>query len=125
MATQPEGAEDFRVLEELVCEATPGPGVPAAAPQGSGVNAGVRALSEFIVRASHAPLTAERVAALRAMSNRELLALVRSAGPELSPAELGVIHDLALERLTQDDSLASEGVELSRETMRVALERIA
>jgi hypothetical protein len=90
------------------------------------VNAGVRVVVEVVGRATQAPLTEERAAELRALSNSQLLALVRSSGPTLSPEELRVIHDVAVQRLGQGGPPAAEGAdELSREAMLATLNRIA
>jgi hypothetical protein len=126
MAAQPEGNEGFRLLEDFVCEATPSPEVPAAASPGRGVNAGVQVVVEVVARATHPPLPEGRAAELRALSNPQLLALVRSAGPTLSPEELRVIHDIAVWRLGQGEPTVAEGAEeLSREAMLATLNRIA
>jgi hypothetical protein len=126
MAAPPDSNEGFRLLEEFVCAATPGPEVPAAAPTGRGVNAGVQVVVEVIARAPQPPLNEGRVAELRALSNLQLLALVRSSGPALSPEELRAIHDIAIQRLGERAAPVAQGAEeLSRETMQATLNRIA
>jgi hypothetical protein len=126
MAAQPTGNEGFRLLEEVVCEATPGPEVPTVASPGRGINAGVQVVVEVVARPTQPPLGEERAAELRALSNAQLLALVRSSGPTLSPDELRFIHDLAIRRLGQGGPPATEGAEeLSREAMLVTLNRMA
>lgn len=125
MAAQPKGNEGFRLLDEFVCEATPGPELPAAAAPGRGVNAGVQVVVEVVARAPQPPLSEERAAELRALSNLQLLALIRSSGPTLSPEELRFIHDIAIQRLGQSRPPTAEGAaELSREAMLATLNRI-
>jgi hypothetical protein len=114
------------LLEEFVCEAIQAPEVPAAASPGRGANAGVQVVVEVVTRPTQPPLSEERAAELRALSNPQLLALVRSSGPTLSPEELRFIHDIAIRRLGQGGPPAAEGAEeLSREAMLVTLNRIA
>jgi hypothetical protein len=83
-------------------------------------------VSELAASASHSPLAERRKAELRTLSSSQLLALVQLSGAALPPEELRFIHDLAIERLTQDGGPFSEGAdELSREVMQVAVRRIA
>ncbi|HZY85899.1 MAG TPA: hypothetical protein VFE78_13775 [Gemmataceae bacterium] len=84
MTARPDGNEGFRLLDDFVCEAVPGPGAPSTAAAGRGVNAGVRVVVEVVGRATQAPLTEERAAELRALSNSRLPAPVRPSGPTLS-----------------------------------------
>jgi hypothetical protein len=126
MAAQPEGNEGFRLLEEFVCEAIPGPEVPAAAGPGRGINAGVQVVVEVVARAPQPPLSEARAAELRALGNLKLLALIRSSGRTLSAEELRFIHDLAIQRFGQGGPSVTEGAaELSREAMLATLNRIA
>jgi hypothetical protein len=115
--------EGFRVLEEFACEAIPAPDRALPSPAGRGVNTGMEVVTELVVRAS-GTLSKERIAALRAMSSAQLLALLRSSGSALSNQELLTIHDIAAERWTNGDALMSQAaVELSREAMLVATNR--
>jgi hypothetical protein len=41
--------EGFRMLEEFVCQAIPGPGIPQAESRHGGENEGVRIVEEFVV----------------------------------------------------------------------------
>jgi hypothetical protein len=126
MAAQPGENEGFRLLDDFVCEATPAAGVPVAVSPGRGLNAGARMIAEVLVGDSRDSPSAERVAQLRALSNQQLLAFVRSSGAKLNPNELRAIHDIAIERLTQDHGNSSEGAdELSREAMLVSIRRMA
>ncbi len=126
MAAQAGENEGIRVLDDFVCEATPAAGVPVAVSSGRGINAGARMISEVLVGDSRDSTSPERVAQLRALNNQQLLAFVRSSGANLNPDELRVIHDIAIERLTQNHSNCSEGAdELSREAMLVSIRRIA
>jgi hypothetical protein len=90
--------EGIHVLEEFSCEAIPHS--EAAKPNSAalGVNADVNVLAELLVPNSNHSITQERIAAFKAMSNAELLALVHSSGSSLSGDELLIIHDIATER---------------------------
>ena len=111
MAVQPNppaSSEGFRMLDDFICDAIPGPDISTTTSFGRGENRGMQAVSEFVIRASHPALSKERAAALRALTNLQLLALVRNSGSELSPEELGAIREIAIERLMQDDEPFSE-----------------
>ena len=126
MAAQSGSDEGIRVLDDFVCEAKPGPDMAPVGSSGRGANAGMYVASSFVVRAEVPSLTQERQAALRNLSNSELLALVQGDGSELGSEELHFIHDLALERLAHGDNSCSQGAEeLSRKVMQVAVRRIA
>jgi hypothetical protein len=127
MAPKPGENEGFRVLEDFVCDAIPGPGISTDGPCARGENEGVDVQWELVVNASPDPLTQDRKAELRRLNTTELHALVQKSWSELSPAELGFIHEIALEGLAQKEgNLTSNGAEeLSREVMQAALRRIA
>ena len=115
--------EGFRMLEEFTCEAVSS---PHAARLGRGVNPGMRVLTETVVTSDQPSMTTERVDQLRRMSTPELLDLVKHSGQELDSRELLAIHDIAAERLGENDVPFSEvAIELSRQTMLVAVNRSA
>ena len=118
--------EGFRVLEDFACEAIPASASAGLGSKGRGVNAGMDVVAELVIRATHLPLTEERIAELQAMSTAQLLELVRLGDLELSNQELLVIHDIAADRLTKANDPFSVGSrELSREAMLVAIRRSA
>ena len=114
------------MLDEFACEAIPQSLAATSNPLGRGENTGVRVLTEFTVRASHAPVPPERIATLRAMTSHELLALVRRSGTALNSHELLVIHDIAAERWGKgDDPFSTAAIDLSREVMIAAVNKSA
>jgi hypothetical protein len=118
--------EGCRVLEDFVCEALPGPGIPVGIPLGRGAKVSVQMLSEFAVNVAQLPLTDERKAELRKLTTAQLLVLVQSNGAKLSPEELRFLHDLSLERLTTNAECVAQGADLlSREIMQAAVNRLA
>jgi hypothetical protein len=122
----PGANEGIRVLDDFTCDAIPAAGLPRIATPGKGVNSAMRVLAEFAVSNGRTPLTTERTAELRALSNDELLTLVRSNASELSAEDLRVIHDIAIERLTREDGpRATEAAIVAREAMVATLNRIA
>jgi hypothetical protein len=121
MATEPVFNEGIHVLEDFVCEATPVPGVNSATSPGSGINAGI-IVSDDDLSGSRPHLSAKE---LRELSNSQLCNLLEMSGPNLSPEDLRMIHDIAIERLLQNEPAVSEGaVNLSKEAMQVTLHRI-
>jgi hypothetical protein len=127
MAPKPAENEGFRVLEEFVCDAIPGPGISKDGPFARGENEGVDVQWELVVNASHEPLAEDRKAHLRQLNTADLHALVSKGWAELKPMELAFIHELALERLApkKEGPFSNGAEELSREVMRAALRRIA
>jgi hypothetical protein len=105
--------EGFRILDEFSTQAIP---VKAPVSASRGVNPGMGVVAEIPVSTA----SADRIQGLRAMSNAELLAFIRSNGGGLTSEELEVIHDIAAQRWTEADA-----VELSREAMRTAVTRRA
>jgi hypothetical protein len=125
MATQGYN-ENFRVLDEFICEAILEPSVPQPTPSGRGVNAGMHVVSESAARESQPPPSSERLANLRGLSTQELLALVHRNGSELRSQDLLVIHEIAAERLGEGERpLSKIAVELSREVMLAAVNKRA
>ena len=125
MAGKPGSNEGFRVLEDFACDAIQEPDEALANPTGRGANAGI-AVSEPAVCDCPFPLSTLRAAELRSLSNAELAALVRLSASTLSRGELWVIHEIALERSTQNDTGRSKDAdELSRNAMLVTLNRSA
>lgn len=124
MATQPGENEGFRMLDDLVCEAQPAGEVAASGSVGRGANRGARVLAEVVV--STAPPPEERPSERRTQTNSELLALVRFRAAELTPEDFRIIHEIAIERLTNSSGPFSAGAaELSRAVLQAALGRIA
>lgn len=58
MATQPGSNEGFRVLDDFVCEAIPGPDMLGVGSLGRGVNLGMQLVSEMVVDGSPSPVAA-------------------------------------------------------------------
>src|SRR5947209_6226861 len=118
--------EGFRILDDFVCDAIPGPGIALEGPFGRGENEGMHFLWELDFNASQPPLAEERKAEFHKLGSSDLHALVRNTWSELTPAELEFLHELALERMAQKDAESpSHGAErLSREVMNAALRRI-
>jgi hypothetical protein len=121
--------EGVRVLEDFVCKAIPCSGTVLPPSPGRGINKGMSVVAELSVRASQSSsqsLTNERLAEFRALSNGQLLEIVRSKNASLSSQELLAIHDIAVERLTKgSDAISDSSIELSREAMLVAINRTA
>jgi hypothetical protein len=116
--------EGFRVLEEFTCDAIPVSDPALDGSRGRGVNTDMDVLTEMVVRPAPAALNKERIAELRAMSNAQLLALIRSSGSELSRKDLLAIQDIAAERSTNGSGAsAQDALELSRAAMLVAVNR--
>ena len=115
--------EGIRVLDDFVCKAIPSSGVPRTTTPGTGVNADMNVLSEVPLGTSHTTLSPQRLAELRALSNADLLALVRLHASKLSAEELRVIHDIGINRLVRDGARGADDV--SREAMLATLKRIA
>ena len=125
MADKPDNNEGFRVLEEFICAAKPGPGIPATPSPGRGANAGMRLIAEFVAPASHSPMPEEWKAELRQLDNSQLLALVQCGRSALTPEELRFIHEIAIQRLTQSaDPFAKDADELCRAVMHEAVNRL-
>jgi hypothetical protein len=125
MAAQIGGNEGIRVLEDFICVATAAEAAQGAT-HANGANLGMRVISETIGRASHLPLTADRIEEFQRLPTCELLAFVQLKGDELTPDELSCIHDIAIDRFAKDDDALSKGSDkLSREVMHVAARRIA
>jgi hypothetical protein len=125
MAT-PGRNEGFRLLDDFTCEAVSEAGGSPPGDKRRGVNPGMHVVTELVSGASQPPVPAERIAELRKLSTRQLLALVHLHGPALRAHELLVIHDIAAERLGGDQDPFSEGaIELSREVMLAAVNRSA
>jgi hypothetical protein len=86
----------------------------------------VQVLAELVTRADAVPVSDGRIAELRALSTPDLLDLVRTQGRDLATEELRVIHDVAIDRLAAKDRQGSDDAdELSRDTMMLALNRLA
>jgi hypothetical protein len=121
MAAETGNNEGFHVLDDFICEVMPAPGVTSATSPGNGINAGI-ILSDNDISGSHPRLSEKE---LRKLSSAQLRNLLEMLGPTLSPEDLQVIHDIAIERLIQNEPAVSEGaVNLSKEAMQVTLHRI-
>ncbi len=116
--------EGFSILDEFVCTAIPGPTVTAPDSLGRGVNEGIAVIGPLDLAPPTCPVEQTRIAALRAMSNAELLALIRASGAGMTGQELLTIHDIAAERLLTGNQ-TSDVIEVSREAMRTAVKRSA
>src|ERR1051325_9025096 len=115
--------EGFRILDEFVCTAILGTTMPPSGSAGRGINDGISVTGKLDFASPYRrPVDQTRIAALRAMSNAELLALIRASGADMSGQELLTIHDIAAERLSTG-SQAAEAIEVSREAMRTAVKR--
>src|SRR5689334_10731978 len=101
--------EGIRVLDDFVSEAVPAPGGSQAVRGGRGTTPGMRVVPEGVSRPPQPPVSAARVAELRGLSTRQLLALVRRSAAALDDRELLVIHDIAAERLGEDNNPFLEG----------------
>ena len=125
MAVRPGSNEGVRVLRDFVCDAIQEPEEGVTRPAGRGANAGI-AVSEPAVCDCPFPVSTPRAAELRSLNNAQLAALVRLSASTLSRGELWVIHEIALERSTQDEAGRSKDAEeLSRNAMLVTLNRTA
>jgi hypothetical protein len=122
VAAETGNNEGFHVLDDFICEITPAPGITSVTSPGSGINAGI-IVSDIDISGSHPHLSAKE---WRELSNAQLCNLLEMLGSKLSPEDLQVIHDIAIERLIQNEPAVSEGaVNLSKEAMQVTLHRIA
>lgn len=117
-------SEDYLMLDEFVCTATPAAGMVPPGPRGRGANPDMHVVAEVAPVGPPAPIPADRVADLRARSTDELLHLIRQSGPSLSGGELVVIHDIAAERMRAGTGPDAAGA-LSREAMLLAISRSA
>lgn len=125
MAGQRANREDFRILDQYIAEEQASPPVPPTDFVTSGSNAEMPLLAAFEAIGSGFALGEERKAELAKCSIAELLTHVRLNRAALSPEDLHLIHDLAIERLLQrDEATAGEAGELSRIVMQEAVSRI-